>query len=178
MYLSDLQHFFAFFFLGLLSRWQRDLTRQLTWRWLIRQRGVCGSCGSLEMSTTAPHRVRKYWKASIFHEILCFLKFSPFKKKIFFRVPDPVWGSAPPARDLDQPDRGCRYLHHSPAEPVPTRLLLLQSPGHESPRLQRPEPTFQPVQDQPCRWTSRNKGKFLKICKKKKKAKKQQYRYF
>lgn len=81
----QLQVFF-FLFLDLLSRWQRDLTHQLTWRWLTRQRGAYGSHGSLETSTTAPHRVRKYSKASIFciqYSIkfwMWFLKCSPFLK--------------------------------------------------------------------------------------------------
>lgn len=86
---------------------------------------------------------------------------------IFPRVSDPIRGSAPQARPLDQSDGGCWY--HSTVKPLSIRLLLLQSIGYESDWLQPTKRALKPIQDQPCRWWTESHSSWKKLqCLKKK----------
>lgn len=83
---------------------------------------------------------------------------------IFPRVSDPIRGSAPPARSLDQPDGCFWYQRHGAVKPLSVRLLLLQSPGSESRRLQRAKQALEPIQDQPFRWLTWSSSREKKCC--------------
>lgn len=93
---------------------------------------------------------------------------------IFPRVSDPIRGSAPQARPLDQSDRGCWY--HSTVKPLSIRLLLLQSIGYESDWLQPTKRALKPIQDQPCRWWTESHSSWKKLqCLKKNKTKQEMH---